>query len=177
MIVDTLSRAFITDDTTDPILEEFEINVLKTLPISEEKLKQLQDQTEEDPVLQDLKHTVEKGWPTNKRAAPLTIAPYWNCRDEITISEGILFKGERVIVPKNLQPQMLSLIHSSHMGAEKCKCRAKEVLYWPGMNGQIENVVSNCPTCSMYQRSNMKEPLLCHVSTESSLGKSWCRSM
>ena len=30
------------------------------------------------------------------------------------------------------------------------------------MNGQIENVVSNCPTCSMYQRSNMKEPLLCH---------------
>ena len=162
VIADTLSRAFITDDTTDPILEEFEINVLKTLPISEKKLKQFQDQTEDDPVLQDLKHTVENGWPTNKRAAPLTIAPYWNCRDEITISEGILFKGERVIVPKNLQPQMLSLIHSSHMGTEKCKRRAKEVFYWPGMNGQIENVVSNCPTCNMYQRSNMKEPLLCH---------------
>ena len=162
VIADTLSRAFITDDTTDPILEEFEINVLKTLPISEEKLKQFQDKTEDNPVLQDLKHTVENGWPTNKRAAPLTIAPYWNCRDEITISEGILFKGERVIVPKNLQPQMLSLIHSSHMGTEKCKRRAKEVFYWPGMNGQIENVVSNCPTCNMYQRSNMKEPLLCH---------------
>ena len=44
---------------------------------------------------------------------------------------------------------MLNIIHGTHMGAEKCKCRAKEVLYWSGMNSQIENVVSNCQTCSM----------------------------
>ena len=67
------------------------------MPISKEKLKQSQDQTE-DPVLQVLKHKVENGRPTNKRAAPLTIALYWNCRDEIAISEGILFKGKRVML-------------------------------------------------------------------------------
>jgi len=48
------------------------------------------------------------------------------------------------------------------MGTEKCKHRAKEVLHWPGMNSQIEDVVSSCQTCSMYQRSQMKEPLIFH---------------
>ena len=113
-------------------------------------------------MLQDLKLIVKASWPEHKQEAPRTTVPYWNCHDEISTANGIMFKGERVIVPKSMQADMLNLIHSSHMGEEKCKRRAKEVLYWPGMNAQIEDVVSNCHTCIMYQRSNMKEPLLCH---------------
>ena len=42
------------------------------------------------------------------------------------------------------------------------KCVHSTKQYWPGMNAQIEDVVLNCQTCCMYQRRNMKEPLLCH---------------
>ena len=132
------------------------------MPISDQKLAKLKNETQNDSSLQDLKHVVEIGWPKSKQEAPVTTMPYWNCRDEISTANGIVFKGERVIVPKGMQADMLSLIHSSHLGAEKCKRRAKEVLYWPGMNAQIEDVVLNCQTCCMYQRRNMKEPLLCH---------------
>lgn len=55
---------------------------------------------------------------------------------------------------------MLTLIHSSHLGVEKCKRRARDVLYWPGMNAEIEDVVLKCQVCSTYQRSNSKEPML-----------------
>ena len=41
VIVGTLSRAIITEKASDPVLEEFKINVLQTMPISEQKLKQL----------------------------------------------------------------------------------------------------------------------------------------
>ena len=61
-----------------------------------------------------------------------------------------------------MQPEMLKLIHSSHLGIEKCKRRARDVLYWPGMPSQIENIVSSCATCSVYQQRNQKEPLLPH---------------
>ena len=61
-----------------------------------------------------------------------------------------------------MQPEMLKLIHSSHLGMEKCKRRARDVLYWPGMSSQIENIISCCPTCATYQRNNSKEPLLPH---------------
>ena len=57
---------------------------------------------------------------------------------------------------------MLKIIHGAHLGIEKCKRRARDVLYWPGMNAQIEDVVSSCPVCAKYRRNNTKEPLLPH---------------
>ena len=44
----------------------------------------------------------------------------------------------------------------------KSKNRAKEVMFWPGMNSQIENAVSNCPACTEHQSSNPKEPMTAH---------------
>ena len=73
-----------------------------------------------------------------------------------------MFKGEKVIVPKTMQHEMLAVIHSSHLGVEKCKRRARDILYWPGMNSEIENIVSKCQVCSTYRRSNSKKPLLSH---------------
>jgi len=57
-------------------------------------------------------------------------------------------------------PEMLRLIHGSHLGIEKWKRQARDVLYWPGMPSQIENIISSCTTCTTHQRHNSKEPLL-----------------
>ena len=61
---------------------------------------------------------------------------------------------------------MLRYIYSSHLSIEKCKQQAKDVLFWPGMTSQIEDVredvVLNCQVCSTYQRSNTKEFMLPH---------------
>lgn len=54
---------------------------------------------------------------------------------------------------------MLKLIHQSHLGIVKNKQRAREVLYWPGMNAQIEEVVKNCSTCAEFQNKLPKLPM------------------
>ena len=61
-----------------------------------------------------------------------------------------------------MQPEMLKLIHRSHQGIAKSLSRARDVLYWPGMSSQIQDVISSCVTCDMYQRKNQKEPLIPH---------------
>ena len=61
---------------------------------------------------------------------------------------------------------MLHYIHSSHLGIEKCKRRARDILFWPGMTSQIEDVVLQCQICSTHQRSNTKEPMLPHMIPE-----------
>ena len=98
---------------------------------------------------------------------------YWNYRDEISTYDGIMFKGENVIVPKTMQREMLEIIHSSHLGMKKCKRRARDVLYWPGMNSEIENTVSRCQICSTYRRSNSREPLLSHPAPERPWARDW----
>ena len=46
------------------------------------------------------------------------------------------------------------------MGIVKCKQLAREILYWPGMNKQIEDTVSKCATCQQHRHYQVKEPLL-----------------
>ena len=88
--------------------------------------------------IQLLKSMVENGWPQTKFEAPPTIAPYWNYRDETTHNG----RCAKVIVPKIMQQEMLHIIHSSHLEMEKCKHRARDVLYWPAMSKHIKDFVS-----------------------------------
>ncbi|CAB4034557.1 Hypothetical predicted protein, partial [Paramuricea clavata] len=59
-----------------------------------------------------------------------------------------------------MRGKMLERIHESHMGIEKSKRRARDIMFWPRMNEQIEAVVSKCQTCQEYQMSNPKEPMV-----------------
>ena len=55
---------------------------------------------------------------------------------------------------------MLEIIHSSHLGMVKCKLRARDVLFWPQMGKDIEQVVSKCHICLECQPSNPREPMI-----------------
>ena len=55
---------------------------------------------------------------------------------------------------------MLKKVHASHQGTEACIRRAKDVLFWPGMNSEITNMVSQCAACNEYQSRQQKEPLM-----------------
>lgn len=56
--------------------------------------------------------------------------------------DGLLYKSSKLIVPKSLQNAMLDKIHESHLGIVKCKARARDVLFWIGMSGDIKIVSS-----------------------------------
>ena len=57
---------------------------------------------------------------------------------------------------------MLSRIHLGHMGMENSKERARDILFWPGMSKQIDEMIGKCPICLENRRSNTKEPMLSH---------------
>ena len=165
VLADTLSRAFLQDDD-DLIEENFEVNTVCVIPMSDAKIMELKNETKKDNQLQQLISVLQSGWPTNKRDTPKACLPFWNFRDELSMSDDIIFKGEKIVIPKKLQPEMLRHIHSSHLGIEKCKRRARDVLFWPGMISQIEDTVLNCQICSTYQRENTREPMLPHIIPE-----------
>lgn len=56
-----------------------------------------------------------------------------------------------MVVPKILQVDMLTKIHEGYLGMEKCKCRGRDLVYWPQMNKEREKSVKMCETCQKYQ--------------------------
>lgn len=165
-IADSLSRAFLpnkpsTEELNSEVIavkhEEClnksieEISMVEFLPITSERLIDLRRKTEHDEGLQQLKHIIKNDWPETKEEVLSEMWGYFNFKEELSIHDGILFKGNRVIVPVALRPHMITLVHSSHLCIASCLNKARDVLFWPGMTAEIKNCVSKCETCNTYQ--------------------------
>ena len=87
------------------------------------------------------------------------LQPYWPCKGEITVQQGILMKADRVIIPSALRLKVLDKIHTGQQGIKKCRERAKREVWWPGLSRQIEEFVKECPTC-IKTRRNHAEPMI-----------------
>ena len=48
------------------------------------------------------------------------------------------------------------MIHEGYLGLGKCKLRCKDMVYWPGINEQLEKVVLNCKLCLKYSKAKSK---------------------
>ena len=130
-VADTLSRAFIKGESRCGAAEDVEVvvhSLVNNLSVITDKMGELKEATITDEALQPLKCTTRRGWPRKMGSLPQELQQYWNVRDELHEAEGLLFLGDRVVVPKKLRPDMLQLIHESHQGADKCKTRVHERL-------------------------------------------------
>ena len=124
-----------------------------------DSLQQLREATQGDNTLAILKNTIQQGWPSSIKDLPSAIQPFWTFREELTIEDGLILKGTRIVIPSKKQDTMLKLIHEGHHGLAKCKLCAKETVYWPGLNEQLEKLILNCPLCLKYSQSKCKQPL------------------
>ena len=61
-----------------------------------------------------LKNTIIKGWPPNKDAVPNSITLYFCYRDEQTVQDGIILRGERVVIPAATRPYIKVKLHAGH---------------------------------------------------------------
>ena len=154
-IADTLSRLHLNEvDDTHEVFHAHVHLVVTNLPVSDQKMSDLQASTASDPDMQQLIAVSKEGWPDHRNSCPPSVKPFWNYRDELSVMEGLVFKGERIVIPVALRKDTLKRVHVGHMGMVKCKNPAKEVMFWPNMNSQIEDIVSNCPACTKHQSSD-----------------------
>ena len=161
-VPDMLSRAPLPE--TDEEMEK-EINlhihlVNSTLPASEMKLNEIREATKSDDELRTLMNIIQNGWPNLREKILLSALPYWNICDELSVIDGIILKGNRIVVPSTMRKEMLQRIHYGHMGIEKSKRRARDAVYWPLLSQRIAEMVSKCNMCLEHRKENTKEPMI-----------------
>ena len=143
-------------------LPKLQVNqITKQLQARSDSLQQLRLATQANDELAILKHTIMQGWPKNIKQVPPELQPYWTFREELTIEDGLILKGTRIVIPNKQWQAILKQLHEGHLGLNKCKLRAKETVYWPGLNNELENLVLNCTLCLKYSTAKCKlEPSL-----------------
>ena len=90
------------------------------------------------------------------------IQPYFHHRDELTIEDGIIYKGDGCVIPATLRPELLRKLHGPHMGVEATLRWGRQLVYWPGMTSQLKDRCQRCDTCRSRGRAQQQESLECH---------------
>ncbi|XP_062541083.1 uncharacterized protein K02A2.6-like [Armigeres subalbatus] len=166
VIADMLSRAALSNkDTTDKemfdIYEAQQINVIDFIPISDERVEQITIESCNDPEIQTVIHYIIDGWP-NKNEIPEGVKVYWPYRDEFSTHNGLVYRNDRILVPKKLRGSILKQLHQSHSGIEATVKLARDTVFWPGLNDQIRQTVQNCEVCLKFSANQQAQPMQSH---------------
>ena len=155
-IADTLSRAALPTPVQAKVtgFEVFRLELEhsdndhnpRLTDVTEELLK---SETKKDQTLTDLQQTITSGWPDDKQHLAPNLRPFWTFREELSTLNGIVYKGQQVLVPQSMH----------HFGAESNIRMAREVLFWPGMRKAISDMCDSCSVCAQYSRTLTKEPM------------------
>ena len=117
IIVNRVQHGYMPDAVTIPVLQHF---------------------TKEDTVLSKLAQDVQKGKLREE------LHKYKQVFKELSVVDNMLLKGDRMVIPAKLRPDILALAHEGHPGRVSMLQQIREDMWWPGMTADLEEFVSTC---------------------------------
>lgn len=80
-------------------------------------------------------------------------------KNELGEWNGILLRGDRIVVPASLRQKVCELAHEGHPGIVNMKARMRTKVWWPSMYKNAEETVKTCNSCQLVAQYNPPEPI------------------
>lgn len=127
----------------------------RALDLQAVTLSDMSCETCRDDTLSKLPVQIQSGkWSSDKEFKPFSAI-----RQELSVYEGVILRGNRILVPPSLRKKVLKLSHETHQGIVKTKQFLRSRFYWPGMDESVETMIKNCQACILNQPLNKYTPL------------------
>lgn len=69
------------------------------------------------------------GWPDDKFKTPLCVREYWPHRGELSIHNGLVYRGTRIIIPTSMIKEMTATAHPWHLGIDNTTSSVRDIMY------------------------------------------------
>jgi hypothetical protein len=144
-----------TGEDTDMVCA---INVL-SVQVKPADASSFVSESSRDPVISKAIRYTREGWPKKKKDEDPDLSRFRQLQDSLSICNGCLVHGNRVVVPSSLRPQILEILHLGHFGMERMKQLARTAVYWPNIDDDIEAACRHCEPCAEHQNRPPKMPV------------------
>ncbi|XP_030586939.1 uncharacterized protein K02A2.6-like [Archocentrus centrarchus] len=141
-----------TEETTDPATV-FHVAQMEPLPVTSAQVKR---ETSRDTILSKVYDFTVNGWPSS---SDTQLSVYSTRKDQLSVCQGCVLWGTRVILPPKLRTRVLDSLHDGHLGVVKMKSLARSYVWWPGIDCEIENVAKSCTGCQQTLRQPQPAPV------------------
>ena len=112
---------------------------------------------EDNIQLTRLKGYFSTGFPCDKKNLLTDLHEFWPHKEMLSIESGLITSGNRIIVPKEMRPEMLQYVHEGHQGKERCLLRVRNTVFWPKMTYDIQQLIEKC---IIFQEHGKSQPII-----------------
>ena len=146
LVADTLSHSpvFTTESSSREEIQAHVSDVQSSWQVSDAGLAKIRAETLKDVNLKAAMEYTIHGWPQYKEDIQLAARDFFIIRGELSLHDGLLVRGDRIVVPSSLRKQVLERIHEGHMGVAKCREYAAQSVWWPRIGKDIKSRVASC---------------------------------
>ena len=123
--------------------------------------ERVQHETGVDQVMTTLRQMVQEGFPEEKNNLPDNLKEFYKHRHNLNVCEGVvMYNWDRVVIPRSLRREVMEGLHAGHQCVVGMKARAAHSVFWPGINGAIQDIRDRCLTCNTIAPSQAAEPAI-----------------
>ena len=115
-----------------------QMKTLSSIPVTATQISQW---TSQDTILSKVKNFVLNGWNHVTEDIPNS---YWKCRNELSLFDGCILRGNRVIIPPEGRIRVMDLLHEGHPVTTRMKALAHSYVWWPGIDHDLQEKVKGC---------------------------------
>lgn len=116
-------------------------------------LEEIQKETDLDEVLLGVKSSLESGnWPPE-------LLRYQAFSKELGISNKIVVRGDRIVLPEKLRSRALDIAHRGHPGIVAMRRNLREKVWWPCMDRDVVDRIQVCAGCIAVSNQMPPEPM------------------
>lgn len=86
--------------------------------------------------------------------------PYKRVSSELSVTtDGLLLRGNRVVIPKSLRDSIIKIAHSGHQGLVRTKRLIRNNVWFPNIDTEVEAMMKCCLKCQANVDTTRLEPL------------------
>ena len=85
--------------------------------------------TASDTIMERLLSIIEADFPTFRHQLPTELQKYYQYREHLQTSDGVILYKERIVIPPSLRHHILSTLHSAHQGVSSMNGRAEATIF------------------------------------------------
>ena len=156
---DALSRLPQETARKDPPKPAEMIHLMEYLDSSPVSSTQIKTWTDHDPILAKVKGWILTGWPSETTSLEEEVRPYARRKYELSVEDGCVLWGNRVVIPSKGRNQVLRMLHEAHPGIARMKSLARGYVWWPRIDQELEHCVKSCEQCQINRKTPPVSPL------------------
>ncbi|KAL7837373.1 hypothetical protein SRHO_G00270840 [Serrasalmus rhombeus] len=143
---DAMSRLLLANEETKPSKEDQErVLMLDDSDAPLVTAGQIRKWTDRDTVLSRVHEYVLRGW--SRKVNESAFSPCTSRQGELSIQDGCVLWGARVVIPQQGRAAVLQQVHQAHPGITRMKGLVRSYIWWPNLDSDIENIVKTCEVC------------------------------